>query len=210
MTVRLSQIDESNLADHARLRADDTCYHLYEYTSGRNFAFSQTNSRIVNLKKKPSSSSQAELAYKNGAIASCATELRDALNPAWLDIATLIPVPGSKDGTHPDFDDRMTRVCRGIRPGLDVRELVLQRASVATAHETTAGEERVSVQGLLDVYEIQENLALPTPTSIGIVDDVLTAGTHYRAMHTVLAARFPNVPIIGIFIARRVFPPDPA
>ena len=49
----------------------------------------------------------------------------------------------------------------------------------------------------------------PFPREIGIVDDVLTAGTHYRAMHDTLRERFPQVPIIGIFIARRVFPePD--
>jgi hypothetical protein len=46
-------------------------------------------------------------------------------------------------------------------------------------------------------------------TAIAVVDDVLTAGVHYRAMHTVLSRRFPDVPIIGVFVARRVFP-DPA
>jgi len=40
---------------------------------------------------------------------------------------------------------------------------------------------------------------------IGILDDVLTAGTHFRAMQTVLSDRFPGVPIIGLFVARRVF-----
>lgn len=56
------------------------------------------------------------------------------------------------------------------------------------------------------VYEIDEDQCMPAPTSIAIVDDVLTVGTHYRAMHSVLSARFPNVPIFGLFIARRVFP----
>ena len=206
MTVRLSQIDDSSRPDHVRLGPADDCYYLYEYTSGRNYAFSQTNSRIINLKKKPSSSSHAELGYKYAEIEKCSIALRETLNPLWLDSATLVPVPGSKARTHPDFDDRMTRVCRGIRPGLDVREMVAQRASVATAHETAAGDDRVSVQDLLNVYELHEALANPPPTSIGIVDDVLTAGTHYRAMHTILSQRFPGVRIIGIFIARRVFP----
>jgi hypothetical protein len=34
---------------------------------------------------------------------------------------------------------------------------------------------------------------------------VLTAGTRYRAMHTVLSARFPHIPIQRIFLARRIF-----
>lgn len=41
-----------------------------------------------------------------------------------------------------------------------------------------------------------------------LIDDVLTAGTHYRAMHTVLAKRFSCVPIHAMFIAKRVFRPD--
>ncbi|MDO8885773.1 hypothetical protein, partial [Candidatus Oleimmundimicrobium sp.] len=62
---------------------------------------------------------------------------------------------------------------------------------------------------LLNLYMIDEGIAHPAPQAIGIVDDVLTAGTHYRAMYTVLANRFPGVPIIGLFVARRVFPDNP-
>lgn len=207
MTLRLSQIDASNIADHTRLIDSDTCLYVYEYTSGRNYAFSQTNSLINNLKKRPSTASPAELRYKAGAIADCAKLFADTLNPEWLDIATLVPVPGSKAADHPDFDDRMARILRAIRPGLDVRELVHQRTSTVAAHEAAPGE-RISVQALIDDYEIVEALAEPPPRQIGIFDDVLTAGTHYRAMHTVLSRRFPGVPITGLFVARRVFPPE--
>jgi hypothetical protein len=46
---------------------------------------------------------------------------------------------------------------------------------------------------------------VPAPQAIGIFDDVLTVGTHFVAMKTILARRFPTIPIVGIFIARRVF-----
>jgi hypothetical protein len=58
------------------------------------------------------------------------------------------------------------------------------------------------------IYRIDEQIAEPEPKAIGIIDDVLTAGSHFRAMKDLLLARFPNVPITGIFIARRVFPND--
>lgn len=99
MTLRLSQIDASNIAAHARLIASDTCLYVYEYTSGRNYAFSQTNSLINNLKKRPSTASPAELRYKAGAIDDCAKLFAATLNPEWLDIATLVPIPGSKAAT---------------------------------------------------------------------------------------------------------------
>lgn len=209
MTARLSLVDDSNRSDHFHLTAADTCFFLFEYTSHRDYSFSQTNNLISNLKKKPSQAATSGYHYKTRAIATCAQSLAAALNPAWLDSATLVPVPGSKAHNDPDFDDRVERICRQLRiPSPDVRNLVIQTASTTASHEVGQGE-RVTVHELLGIYQIHEALAQPAPQSIGIVDDVLTAGTHYRAMHTILTARFPNVPIVGIFIARRVFPPEP-
>lgn len=68
-----------------------------------------------------------------------------------------------------------------------------------------AAGERPGVEDLLAIYAIDEALAQPAPAVIGIFDDALTAGTHYRAMETALRNRFPGVPIFGFFIARRVF-----
>jgi predicted amidophosphoribosyltransferase len=203
--MRLSEIDDSNREDHTRLLAEDTCLYLYEYTSGRDYTFSATNNLINNLKKKPTSS-RAQLGYKAGAITGCAKTLGAALNPKWLDVATIVPVPGSKAADHPDFDNRMEQVARQIRPGLDARNLVIQAQSTNAAHEVGVGD-RVTVQELLDLYSIDETIAAPAPRAIGILDDVLTAGTHFRAMKIKLAERFPGVPITGLFIARRVFPP---
>lgn len=206
--IRLSLIDESNRADHSRLTADDTCYYLFEYTSRRGYTFSSTNQLIANLKKKPSTAGQQGYHYKGRAIARCGRELGEALNPAWLARATLVPVPGSKAQGHPDHDDRIERICRAMRAAVpDVRSLVVQTESTTASHEAGDGD-RVTVEQLLAVYAIDEALAQPQPHSIAIVDDVLTAGTHYRAMHMVLSARFPGVPIIGLFVARRVFPDD--
>jgi predicted amidophosphoribosyltransferase len=203
--MRLSEIDDSNRGDHTRLVAEDACLYLYEYTSGRDYTFSATNNLISNLKKKPTAS-PGQLGYKAGAIAGCAKTLCAALNPKWLDVATIIPVPGSKAADHPDFDNRMEQVALQIRPGLDVRNLVVQAQSTNAAHEVGVGD-RVTVQELLDLYSIDEAIAAPTPVQIGILDDVLTAGTHFRAMKIKLAERFPGVKITGLFIARRVFPP---
>lgn len=206
--IRLSLIDESNRDDHSRLTDDDSCYYLFEYTSHRGYSFSSTNQLIANLKKKPSTAGQQSYHYKGRAIATCGRHLGAALNPGWLGGATLVPVPGSKVQGHPDYDDRIERICRAMRqPPPDVRALVVQIESTNASHEVSDGE-RVNVDELLAVYAINEALAAPVPSAIAIVDDVLTAGTHYRAMHITLSARFPNVPIIGLFIARRLFPDD--
>ena len=200
--TRLTEIDASNIDLHPRLTLDDKCYFVFEYTSGQGYAFSATNNLISNLKKKPTAKGQY---YKEQAIGRAAAVLRETLNPAWLSAATLVPVPPSKAPGHADYDPRMERICRSIRPGIDVRCLVQQTTSIVAAHEAGPGE-RPSVEDLLAIYSINETLTDPAPNAIGIVDDVLTAGTHYRATQMVLHSRFPNIPIVGIFVARRVFP----
>jgi hypothetical protein len=126
--MRLSVIDDSNRGDHTLLQPDDACFYLYEYTSGRDYKFSATNDLINNLKKKPTAS-PAQLGYKARAIATCAATLRAALNPAWLERVTIVPIPGSKAAGHPDIDNRMEQVARQIGPNLDVRNLVIQGQS---------------------------------------------------------------------------------
>lgn len=206
--MRLSKVDDSSRPEHARLTEDDECYYFLEYTSGRNYSFSKANDIVSNLKKKPSNSGRADYKYKLLVMQQASATFRAALNADWLNHATLVPVPGSKAVGHPDYDNRMEQICRGIRDALDVRNLVVQRASTVASHEAGSGG-RITVDELLELYQIDEDLTDPAPTYIAIFDDVLTAGTHFRAMKTVLSARFPGIPIVGMFIARRVFPPDP-
>lgn len=204
--IRFLEIDDVNRENHPRLTADDECLYLYEKTSHRNYSFSATNNLISNL-KKPVDSSPAVLQHKNNAIRSCAHAMKEALNEEWLKVATLVPVPPSKARTDDAFDDRMERVCTLIRQGQDVRNLVVQETTMIANHARGA-DDRVTVQELLGAYKIDEKLAAPEPSHIGIVDDMLTAGTHFRAMHTVLSDRFPNAKIVGLFVARRIFPDD--
>ncbi len=205
-----TKIDETTIVDHARLVAADEILYLFEYVSGRDYTFGATNSLISNLKKKPSLKGSAQYRYKTRDMTKCSQFLAEAINPAWLNGATLVPVPPSKAKDHPDYDDRMASICRAIPVAfpVDVRELVVQTTSTDAAHESN---DRPSVEELLEIYEIAEDLTQPAPRRIAIVDDVLTAGTHYRAMHTILSQRFPGIPIVGMFVARRIFPQiDPA
>lgn len=200
---RLSQIDETTIRDHYHLVDGDPCFFFHEYTAGGGYAGGSGNQLIVNLKKSPSRRNRpAEYAYKERAIAHCAALFSNALVAEWASEATFVPVPPSKARDHPEYDDRMLQVCRGIRAGqkpVDVKELVFQTVTMDASHQS---QQRHRISDLLDVYRLDEALCAPPPKAIAVVDDVLTAGTHFKAMQTILSGRFPGVPIVGLFVAR--------
>jgi len=184
---------------------------MFEYTSGQRYDFSSTNQLIFNLKKKPSSRLTNPQAYKWKLrdIRNCGIWLGQSLNVNWLKEGTLVPTPPSKAKSDPDYDDRVLQICRAIPSAtpLDIRELVIQRDSMRAAHECGPGE-RPTIEEIAANYMINEDVVAPPPKAIAIVDDMLTAGRHFKAMQRVLRHRFPDTMLLGLFITRRVFPND--
>lgn len=198
---RFQKIDETNIGDHTRILKSDRVVFLREYTAQKGFAFSDTNSLISNLKKKKDDGGYH---YKSRAIDQCAAEILNGLNPDWLKAACLVPIPPSKCKTDEAFDDRILRICNAIAAkasfAVDVREIITQADSLRAAHESS---DRPSVEELMANYRFDDALSANPPSVIGIVDDVLTVGNHFRAMSNKLAQRFPDANIVGIFVARR-------
>ena len=130
-------------------------------------------------------------------------EALDALNPKWLSMATLVPLPPSKVKSDPMYDDRLMQMLQVLGTGLqlDIREMIAQRESTEAARSTEA---RPRVDELRDNYLIDESLVEPPPRVIGVIDDVPTTGSHFKAAQLLLRSRFPAVKIYGIFVARRV------
>jgi hypothetical protein len=200
-TIRLQQIDDTNRRDHFYLNKEDECYFLYEYTTGAGWQGGDTNQLIHNLKKKKGDGGYR---YKAKAISQCAGALSDTINETWLSNAALIPVPPSKIKTDAGYDDRISQICRGIRkPGQpDVRELVEQIESTEAFHEG----QRQKPEELRANYRFNESHFGNFPDSVGIVDDMLTTGSHYRAVKDMILERAPNCRVIGFFVARRAIP----
>ncbi|HYC59917.1 MAG TPA: hypothetical protein VEK79_10170 [Thermoanaerobaculia bacterium] len=189
---------------YPHLTATDQCYFLREYTAGRGYTGSETNHLILNLKKPPDRRGKPEWRYKERAIEQVAREFRASVNLAALRRVTLVPMPPSKAKRDPLYDDRMLHMLRVMDEEhlLDIRELLAIQDSTDAAHTTTT---RPTVAALIANLEVDDTLAHPAPRSIALVDDVLTTGAHFVAAKTVLATRFPGVPIRGLFVARRVF-----
>src|SRR3546814_1544375 len=76
---------------------------------------SRTNALIADLKSKPGDAAKDGENRKGQAIDRCAAVLRSALEPSWVRGTTFVPIPSSKTPDHPDHDDRMERICAGLR-----------------------------------------------------------------------------------------------
>ena len=193
---------------HAHLSNEDECFYLYKWMKGQDFSKDKATSLISNLKKRPSASPK-ELDYKKAAITECAQHISEAMSNNWIKGATFVPMPPSKSRGDSQYDDRMEQVCRQIADGIDVRNLLKQDKSITPSHER-GDKRRPTPDELKKLWHIDEKLTLPKPKGIVIVDDMLTAGAHYRAAHDMLSQKFHGIPIAGVFIARRIFAERPA
>lgn len=203
MSLTLTRVDSLILGDHYYLTADDECYFLREYTARGGFDASETNQIIQNIKKSPERRGRPEWFYKERDLQQAAAELRAALNPAWLRSATIVPVPPHVVKGDPLHDDRVLQIATLMGAGAktDVRELIVQIATIDSSHQSAS---RPKPHELRAHYRVDETLCAPAPTTIGVLDDILTAGAHFRASKDILVERFPGVPVVGVFYARRI------
>ncbi len=79
------------------------------------------------------------------------------------------------------------------------REIILQTESTEAVHH---GESR-DPDRIKALYRIDQTLKDPAPEKIVVCDDVLTTGAHYKAAQSLLSSIYPEVQIVGMFIARR-------
>ena len=199
---RFTEVDDLTRQDHYYLTSDDACYFIGEYTARRGYAYSATNQLILNFKKPMDRHERPEWWYKEQAIRQAADAFRAALDSDALDRLTFVPIPPSKAKDASLHDDRLTRMLRAIRPEppLDVRELIVQTVSTEAVH---ASDVRPKPDQIEELYEIDDALTAPVPSFVAIVDDVLTTGAHFRAAKSILSIQFPEVLVVGLFIARR-------
>jgi hypothetical protein len=208
--TKLSQIDETTVDQHFLLRPADICFHIWEYTRRGGFNASPTNSLISNFKKKPPKllTNPREAPWKEQAIDHSAQALRSLIKRSWIEeFGTLVPIPCSKIVGHPDHDDRLHRVLTRALAGYaaDIRPLLIQTQSTTADHETS---ERQRFDELLAVTRIDEAIiGAGVRRQIMVLDDVLNSGKHFRVAQKLLGERFPDAPIVGVFLARCL--PDP-
>jgi predicted amidophosphoribosyltransferase len=153
------------------------------------------------LKKGVDRKGLYEYHYKEQAIRRAATALARDLNPEFIKNGVFVPIPPSKAKDDPLYDDRMSQIIQLLGPNVDLREVVEQRVSMLQAHLSFS---RPNPDELYANYRIVQAAKEPAPSSIAIVDDLLTSGSHFKAMQRILSETYPDLKVYGLFLARRV------
>lgn len=199
--IKIQELTKDQKSQHYYIDESDICYYFGEYTAAAGFAYSDTNQLVHNFKKTPDRRCRPEWRYKLEAISQVSLLINNATNPQ--PDMFFVPVPPSKNKNDPLYDDRLLQVLGNLNPGWmgnGFRELVTQINSTEAAHTSSNTRD---IQGLVANYSIDMTLALPEPKGIIIFDDVLTTGCHYKAVQQTLRNLYPNVTIMGLFLARR-------
>ena len=197
--MRLTRIDELTRNQHYHLTDDDRCFFFGEYTARGGYAFSDTNNLIHNFKKGVNKRGRAEWAYKEAAIKRISGLLNSITD---TNVLTFVPVPPSKCQTDEAYDGRLIdvlRMCQQTKPNFDFRELITHRVAMPASH---TAESRHTPEQIERNYVFNAAAATGLRNNIVIFDDVLTAGSHYKAMKNTLLRHLPGKAIIGVFIAR--------
>jgi len=105
------------------------------------------------------------------------------------------------------YDDRMVKVVSKIaaESGARAVELLVQDESTEAFHSR---EDPRHPDEIASLWRVDASALRSAPTRVGIIDDLLTTGAHFCAAKQLIASRYPAAQIIGLFVARRVFPPE--
>lgn len=207
----LRKADDLIKRGHSHLQERDEVYFLGEYTVHERSEYSRVNQLIMNYKKPMNRRGLSEWSYKEEAIRQVADLfrvliLREKYLSERIHDATLVPIPPSMTKSRAEYDDRNFKMLQLLRPKGDIRELILQKETRDPLHKLK--NTLRNPQDLMKNYYLNHDVLKPAPKEIWLFDDVLTKGTHYRAAQTFLQLEFPDIPIVGFFIARAISKPE--
>lgn len=202
--MKLLKIDEIVIDEHYYLCLSDTCFYLANYTSGVGYESNNPiNSLILNFKKGLERKGKSDWRHKQKAIDTISEKIRTIiLEKVNLDDAILVPIPPSKAKGHILYDDRMTKTLQKASSGVnncDIRELIVRNTSSSATHKDG---NRLPPDKLKDYLDLDLSVTKNMKSYVILFDDVLTTGSHFKACKSLIIEQYPDVKVLGIFIAR--------
>lgn len=189
----------------AKLEDTDECIFAREYTAGQNYSHSETNNLIYNFKKSVDRKGSNSWRYKLSAIRQFSAELqiafRDFLKPGQYLIAA---IPPSKCKSDPLYDDRVEQaITAAIQPFSDIQLVEPFELKDSRTASHSSGTLRPKIKSIID--SLNWNGIPDQPTTLILVDDVITTGRTFKACQSIVNDHSPETDVIGIFWARTIW-----
>jgi len=202
----LRQVGRQFRQQHSYIEPSDECWVIADYHVSTGSARG-INRLIFNWKCAPSSAllNPKSRRSKERAILVVASILRRCCDRTWTENATWCPIPTSRIIGSADYDDRLGRTVRTAFEDhdLDLRMLLRQTASTPADH---IAARRLTCAQLYELLQIDFHVLREKPLRQRIIlfDDMLTSGKHFKCCQRRLREVVPEVPVCGLFFARRV------
>ena len=198
--MRLSRIDELTRREHYYIGDQDLCYYFGEYSGRGGRTFATMSTLIHDLLQPRDLAIPKQEFLKDRALSRVAQWMHEAFDPAAIADATFVPLPQSGSGLRTDADDRIYRILKRSAEGLDIRRLIEVAGPINSGELST---QRYGPDMLYEHMRVVLALTEPRPRAIFLVDDVLTTGANYIAAKKRIKQLLPDVPVFGLFIARK-------
>ncbi len=189
--------------DLSHIKDNDVWLYAREYKADTGYKGGPVNSLVLNFKKSPSSKkNKLEWSYRKKAVRQFKEDVEPLLktNPKG---GILTAVPSSKTKDHPEYNSRFEDLFKEILkslPGWQVEWPVEIKENQEPAHRS--GER--SPEFFKKNY-IWKGFKYKEPKILCIFDDVITTGSHLRAMSDFLRENKYTGKIIGICWAKTIW-----
>jgi hypothetical protein len=176
----------------------DKCFYMREYYPGKGFLFSETNQLIKNYKYNIANRPDLE-SYKVFSINKFALELSSFFTG--MQEFHLSFIPTSKCKTDGNYDDRFESTLirlKELNNNIIIEEPVILDKSIRASHlggPRFMGGKNRNYRWLGLGGNPEES------SSLYIIDDVITTGTHFKAFKNMIKSHYPQLEVIGLFWA---------
>ena len=183
------------------LTAGDECYYAREFIAHGGYSAGDGNQCISNFKKKPETRNTNQWPHRMRAVEQFAAEVSLVIPRD----ATVATIPTSKIRGQPGYCDRFDELM--VRLGRRRSDIIVVEPIV----RSQAGE---SLHVGARTRRVEEELAKirwvgfsgTAPLRLYLIDDVITAGTMFKACKRLILQHNPRTVAVGLFWARTVWP----
>jgi predicted amidophosphoribosyltransferase len=175
-------------------------YYLMDYQRGSpNFEEAPPgNTAVQNLKKKPTERGKPDYKYKAEEIKSFACKILKIVVKD-KEKTIFCSMPTSNPRHDSEYDSRLDDIVDTIgKSGFRAENNLKTKKKTDPLHQK---------RGVRDPEQIKKNTEFtrfhePVPSTIFLVDDVITSGAHYKACNELIKAQYPKAKIVGLFLAK--------